>query len=350
MNCFSPTPTRKAFVFRLAAGLFALFGLSYLVMSTAALVNAADAIRMDSRQQVDVPGSTITVSEQAKRLAGIETTPLKAAARQETIQAYGTVLSLEKLFRSQERYVKDRAEMEATRAQLRYARENYDRLRLLYEKGQNTSQKDVQEAEAAWRSDQASFEAAQGVFHSGRAAIRQEWGPVLAGWLEQFTSSFRQLMKQEILLVRVTLSPQASIPSAPVSAILETPAGRQVVSSLLSPAPQTDQRIQGMAFFYTVGGNLGLLPGMNVSASLPVGKEAEGVMLPASAILWWQGAPWVYVQTGPDRFRRRLVHNYLLFPTGWFVPQGFKPGERVVTAGAQLLLSRELEPLIQGGD
>lgn len=293
---------------------------------------------------------TVVVTIQAQKLAGIETVDLKATTHQETVRGYGSVLGLEKLSRLRENYAKTRAAVETTSAQLRYTRENYDRLRLLYSEGRDTSKKDVQEAEAGWKAGKAALEAARSALQAQQTSIRQQWGSVLGDWLQQASSSFERLMQQEILLVRIAVSPQMPISIPPATAVIETPWGESVTASLVSFAPETDPRIQGLAFFYTTDSSAGLLPGMNVSGYLPVGGKLEGVILPASAVVWWQGLPWVYIQTGHDRFTRRLVHGYLPVPGGLFVRQSFVPGERVAFAGAQLLLSKEFQSLMRGGD
>lgn len=308
---------------------------------------------VNGRQRVmDVSNGsmTVVVTEQAQKLAGIETAELKATVHHETVRGYGSVLGFENLSRLRQNYAETRSQVETTRARLRYAREEYDRLRLLYSRGRGVSKKDVQEAESNWQAGKAAFEAAQAALRVQQASILQQWGPVLADWLQLDSPIFERLMQQEILLVRITVFPQTLISTPPATAVIETPGGKSVTASFVSPAPETDPRIQGPAFFFTINSGVGLLPGMNITAYLPVGGKVKGVILPSSAVVWWQGMPWVYVQTGTDRFERRLVHNYLPVPGGLFMQHGFATRERVVVAGAQLLLSREFQSLIQGGN
>jgi multidrug efflux pump subunit AcrA (membrane-fusion protein) len=71
------------------------------------------------------------------------------------------------------------------------------------------------------------------------------------------------------------------------------------------------------------------------------------VVLPRGAVLRHEGRTFVYLQTAADTFERKAVT--LGRPAGdeWFVGEGFKPGDKVVTVGAQELLSEELKG--QGG-
>jgi hypothetical protein len=75
----------------------------------------------------------------------------------------------------------------------------------------------------------------------------------------------------------------------------------------------------------------------------------KGLIVPVSAVVWSEGKAWVYLQTAPDHFSRRVVHTGVPVEKGFFVTQGFTPGDRIVTQGAQALLSEELLLHGQGG-
>jgi multidrug efflux system membrane fusion protein len=82
-----------------------------------------------------------------------------------------------------------------------------------------------------------------------------------------------------------------------------------------------------------------------VIAYLPTSSQTtQGVAIPANAIVWYGGQPWSYVQMAANRFGRYPVPEQFPMNGGFFAKRGFKPGERVVTSGAQLLLSEELRP------
>jgi hypothetical protein len=68
------------------------------------------------------------------------------------------------------------------------------------------------------------------------------------------------------------------------------------------------------------------------------------LVIPESAVVWNGGQPWAYVQTTPDHFTRRYVSAGDEGEQGFLVNYGFHTGDRVVTQGAQLLLSEELKP------
>jgi hypothetical protein len=71
--------------------------------------------------------------------------------------------------------------------------------------------------------------------------------------------------------------------------------------------------------------------------------------VPHNAVLRFNGATWIYLQTGGDKFQREEVALETPVEGGWFVREGLKPQQKVVTVGAQQLLSEELKGQI-GGD
>jgi membrane fusion protein, multidrug efflux system len=64
-------------------------------------------------------------------------------------------------------------------------------------------------------------------------------------------------------------------------------------------------------------------------------------------VVWSQGTAWCYVEEAPGEFMRTAVQTSDLVSAGWFVTEGIDPNARVVTAGAQTLLSEEFRSQIQ---
>jgi hypothetical protein len=106
-------------------------------------------------------------------------------------------------------------------------------------------------------------------------------------------------------------------------------------------APQ----MQSRGFLFLVSSNaLRLVPGTSVTGylSLP-GEHRAGVLLPRSAIVRFNGATWVYLQTSDETFQRQEVSLEDPLEDGWFVSSGLKAQDKVVTVGGQQLLSEELK-------
>jgi len=296
----------------------------------------------------------ITLDQDTQRRSRIVVAPLTAVSHQEEISAYGTVLSLQDLIDLWSNYAAAKAQVEKTQASLGASRKEYDRLKGLHAAHQNISDKVLQAAEATWRADEASARAAQEAVQAVERTARQRWGGVLAEWLSDTSPALDRLMQQRDVLVQITVPAGVHLGSAPPTARVQTGDGTVVPAKLVSPAPHTDPRIQGLSFFYLAPAQMsGLLVGMNVLASLPVGSQAPGVIVPASAVIWWQGKAWVYVQKDAHRFVRREIGTDIPLKEGWFMKDRLQAGEQVVVGGAQLLLSEEFRAQIQvseGGD
>jgi hypothetical protein len=93
-----------------------------------------------------------------------------------------------------------------------------------------------------------------------------------------------------------------------------------------------------------------VLPGMNVLAFVPSGKHADGITVPASAIVWWRDKAWVYRRIDTGRFTRADIATDLPVPGGGYIVGSFPNTVEIVTRGAQLLLSEEFRAQIQVGE
>jgi hypothetical protein len=87
-----------------------------------------------------------------------------------------------------------------------------------------------------------------------------------------------------------------------------------------------------------------LLPGASVTGFLEMpGELQSGVVVPREALVRFNGTTWVYLQTGDGTFQRTMVALEQPVAEGWFVGHGLGAGQKVVTVGAQELLSEELK-------
>jgi hypothetical protein len=57
--------------------------------------------------------------------------------------------------------------------------------------------------------------------------------------------------------------------------------------------------------------------------------------------VWSEGKAWAYVQTAPNQFSRRELATDAPVDNGYFASAGFAAGTKVVSRGAQTLLSEE---------
>ncbi|MBN6742117.1 hypothetical protein JKG47_16595, partial [Acidithiobacillus sp. MC6.1] len=150
-------------------------------------------------------------------------------------------------------------------------------------------------------------------------------------------------------LLQVTLPFGLRLRAAPAVIRVETgDASARVDARLISPSPRSDPSIQGETYFYDVPAQ-NVRIGMRVTVDLPLAKQAvQGVVIPAAAVLWYANQAWVYLQMDQNRFVRHIISTQAPVSGGWF-EMDLQPGQRVVTQGAQLLLSQELQSPSAGG-
>ena len=308
--------------------------------------DAEHAIKPPSRVSIQNGQTILTLDMRTQSQAGVTVAPLREVTSRGEMTAPAIVLSAQGLVSARVSYTAEQINLEKAQVSVHVDQEEYDRLKILYEGRQDASQKSVQAAWGVLRSDQADVEGAQQALALQADAVRQIWGGVIAKWVVANPASLNRVFNQSEFLVQVTL-PAGTESRPPAGITLEIAGSTQIEARLISPFPQVDPRVQGVGLLYITRNRLGLAPGLNLLAHIPTGQQMRGVVIPESAILWWQGNAWVYQQTAPGRFVRRLVPTNTPLESGIFVSSGFSPGDKIVVRGAQALLSEEFRSQIQ---
>ncbi|HVL43956.1 MAG TPA: hypothetical protein VM407_03930 [Acidovorax sp.] len=324
------------------AGLWALHGYHAYLGASA---ETAEAPRTDVRAVPGKPG--IAIDQEERERAGIATTRAQPVELQAQSQAIATALPLQELIDAAASIAAARAQDERARATVAASRRDFERLQGLHAQDRNVSDRALEVADAVWRADDAAARASQAALDAARSAARARWGNVLADALSARGPLWLHLESGRSLLLRVTATSGTSSAVMPPSMEIESPDGTARQARLISPAPISDARIQGAAYWYEVAA-AGLAPGMTLAARFGAGAKQAGALLPPDALLWWQGKQWVYVEEEPGRFERREATAAQRVDGGWFVP-GF-PQATVVSRGAQALLSQELRSMLQAGE
>ncbi len=299
-------------------------------------------------------GKTVLAFDgQAQRANGIAVTTLAAERRSGETQANGVVLQLQPLLDLKSSF--DTAQMNVTKARAvaRASQAEYARLRQLNSGGENVAVKTVEMARATAESDAATLTNAEQTLAVLKDSMELHWSATVARWLEQGSPQLDAMLAQREYLVQVTAF-GAYNHAAPPRAIAELPDGTHVSAQLTSSLPQLDPRLQAPSFLYAVPAHPDLVPGINLSVFLPAGPVRSGAVVPYGAVVWWQGKAWCYVEEQPDKFTREEVSTANPTPAGWFVNEaigeGIAAGGRIVTAGAQTLLSEEFRSRIQADE
>jgi hypothetical protein len=360
-----PHPYRAGGTRRLLGGLIA-------VIALAGVAGAVVWGFLESREEMDreterekpvksaarVAAGTgvIRIERAAQELSGIATARLPPAPHLDQIRAYGMVLDAGRITELSNGYVNAAAQLRIAQAKVAFSRAAFERAQKLYDNSERSiSQAAREQAEAAWRTDEAAVGSAESQVRTLAATARQEWGPVLGKSLVERSDTVVRLIERQDFLLQVTLPPGVPAPKDVVSAAIEITGNgadnRRAAITLVSPATRTDARIQGVSFFYLAPAESGVLPGMNVLAFLASGAGADGVAIPAEALVWWQDRPWVYRRTEPETFVRTAVDTGQPAPGGGYIVRNLGKDAEIVTRGAQLLLSEEFRAQIQvGGD
>ena len=290
--------------------------------------------------------TVLTFDEQAQRTNGITVTALASERRNAEARANGVVLQLQPLLDLKTSYNSSLMDAAKARAAATASQAECQRLQQLNQGGQNISEKAVEAARAAAESDAAVFENAQQSIIVLKSSMQFHWGAVVTNWLEKGSPQFDALLQQRDYVLQVTAVNSGKW-TVPAQATVQLLNGEHISARLVSAFPEVDPRIQSPSFLYAVSTHPGLTPGMNLPVFLPTGPARSGVTVPYSAVVWWQGHAWCYVEERVGKFTREEVLTENPAPGGWFVSEGIAPGERVVAAGAQTLLSEEFRSQIQ---
>lgn len=306
----------------------------------------ADApIQGPSRATTEQGRTVIALPADVQRENRIIVTALPAVRHTVEAQATGVVLDLQPILNLETSYSAATMDLSKARASADASRTELQRLERLERDGQNASVKAVEAARATAESDGAVEQNAEQALAILKSTIALHWGPALANWVEKGSPQLNALLTQRMFLLQVTAVNAAA--RAASRATVELPDGTHVSAELLSAIPQVDPRLQMPSFLYLVPAQNGLVPGRNIQVFLPAGPAQNGVVVPATAVVWLQGKPWCYVEQEPGKFTRSEVPAANPIADGWFVPQGLAPGVRVVTSGAQTLLSEEFRSELQ---
>ncbi|MGC9291440.1 MAG: hypothetical protein ACP5EP_01785 [Acidobacteriaceae bacterium] len=305
--------------------------------------------------QVQPPSRATLVGDQvvvrldgaAQQRDGIGATPVVAATFRPATDAIGVVLGAQGLVPLVANYAQASMHLAQMQAAERMSSAEHQRLLQLNRNGKNASDKAVEAARATWQSDRAALDAAQQALQLALLDVQQQWGKAIAAWVGNQSPQLQQLLHQQMYLVQVT-APSVAHPTA--NAVLTLPNGSKVHARYLSLAPTADPRLQGASFYYLVPAKDGILPGITVQARLQQAAPMRGAIVPSDAVVLLNGQAWCYVVSGTDQFVRTLVETGAPTAQGWFVAGHVLPGDRVVTTGAQALLSEEFRQQIEMTD
>ena len=309
-----------------------------------------DAPVQAQSHSAQVNGQTVlSFDERAQHTNGIVVSTLAATRRSAETPAAATVLDLQPLLDLQSKYTAAETAIAQARAGADASEAEYKRLAGLNRSDENVSEKSIEAARATSVSDAAVLVNAQQSFATLEDSTRLHWSATLAEWIEKRSPEFKALLAERAYLLQVTATSAGAL-NAPSEVTIQLSGGAHLAAHRIAALPQVDPRLQAPAFLYWVPAHTGLVSGLNLPVSLPAGPPQRGVVVPQSAVVWTQGSSWCYVETAPGKFTRTALSTANPTPGGWFVTETIAPGARLVTGGAQTLLSEEFRSQIQSED
>jgi hypothetical protein len=293
----------------------------------------------------------VRLSAAQTRAAGLELTTLDAVSLQSETPAFGKVLDIQPLLDLRARERDAGSEVEMAAAALTLAEKNRKRVAALHA-ADILAGRELAHSEAQWLSDRAREAAARRRVEDVHREARHLWGSELARLaLAAQSPLLEALASHRRYLLQITLPPGSPWPMPAMSLPVAREFDRQRAcqADFIAAAPRTDDFTQGETWFYHAPADH-LRAGMRVTAWVPDDRKRPGIMLPASAVVWYAGQPWAYRKDADGSFIRTPVMTQN--PSGplWFVESGFAAGHQVVTAGAQTLLSEEFRGHIPSED
>lgn len=283
------------------------------------------------------PGVTLNAGQIGS--LGLTTAPARAALYTAESSGYGTVVALDTIAQADSDYLSARAVAAQSHAAAKRAQY------LFTAQGGAVSRESMEAAVAKAEADQASLalarRKAEAVFGHG------------APWEKDGARSaiMDDLASGKLALVRVTF-PLGALNDVPASLVLIRlgGGGKRWTSTRIWEAP-ADPAFPGHGLFALVDGS-GLAQNDHVTGLVPAGAPQDGVSVPAAALVFGDGASWVYLDKGRGHYLRVQVDTGRRTADGYFLPagDGVVTGEPVVVNGAGLLLARELNPSTEPAD
>ena len=285
----------------------------------------------------------IRLGAEAAARAGVRSAVVERAENQSEVTAFGRVLDPLPL-------IELRQARTVAAASLTVARAEAERVARLHRDDLNASTRDLEAAQAA--RDKANAELA-----AAAARLALGWGPagdvdetILAGFVAGRVALLRVDVPAESIEpadsaqvaegAAGTRSPHSDVPAT----VTVVAPGVRRLAPVLGRAPTTDPLVQGESWLATLADDPPR-PGTILDVRVPrpaAAVTAAAVAVPASALVWVDARPAVYVEGSAGEFERRAVTLGSRHDDEWIVVTGLAPAERVVVAGAARLVASDL--------
>ncbi len=314
-------------------------------ISSSCLANTDDV--QNNTQQL-----TIKINNALQLSSGIETTTVEAYNQQTEFIAYGKAVNLHPLLALRTRYLQTIAESNRALAKFKHAEQTINRQQDLFKNGVS-SKRNLQEHQAQWHIEKAQADASN---FQAKAIIDEAilvWGQALTDWaLNSKSDNLSDFISGQRKLLQITLPSNKHLAETIKTIVVDTTGNRNLAhkADYISATELTESITQGESYYFQ-STDKKIKTGMNITAWIPENDKSDtGVIIPKSALIWNMDQAFVYIKTDEETFHRRIITQYTASNNGYFVANTIESGEKVVTKGAQMLLSEELRGQIPSED
>ena len=296
--------------------------------------------------------NAIVLAVHAQKTAGIETMTLESANYRSEIVAYGKAIATQAVLALHHQYLQNLTEYQRIAARFQQSEQAIKRQQELFQEGVS-AKRNLQEQQAQWQSDKAQLNAIQLQIQSMKEEVQLSWGDKLSAWiLSEQTKSLAPFISGQQVLLQITLpSNRQWLEKSGATIFVESSGARSKAqpAQIISDAPQTDAGNQGNSYFFQTRAGT-IKAGMNLTAWLPEQHQQLGVIVPKTALVWAMDQVFVFIKTDEETFNRRQLSDYTATNEGYFVTNTVRPGDEIVSTGAQMLLSEALRGQIPDDD
>ncbi|WP_051906741.1 efflux RND transporter periplasmic adaptor subunit [Methylomarinum vadi] len=324
-----------------------------LVLSGNSFATADDDDTNSSETIVLIGGHRLLeLDAQTRKNAGIETVPAQARRYRPEMEAYGKVLDITPLLNLRLQLMTAKVRHDSAAEKNRLSRAGMTRLQDLH-RNDAVSTRQLQEQLAQWQTDRALADETALQRRMTIVSSLQQWGNKLTDWFTQASSpEADDIIRHKKQLLQITLPTGVVLPDdvASIRIFVSGDPHNAIAAQLVDAAPQVDPLTQGRQYFF-LADNTDLPSGLHVTALIPSQNDSlDGVVIPRAALLWHMGQAFVFIEIDDGRFVRRDIESYRELEGDYFVSSAIKNGERVVSKGAQTLLSQQLRAQIPDED
>jgi hypothetical protein len=298
---------------------------------------------------------TVHIEQDTQLIAAIKTQTLVSSQYQPELISFATRVDLAPLINIRQQYLSILAQQTIAAINLNQEQEREQRVVNL-QRNNAISTRKAHEQQNQLKIATANLKSLRQQAYNLRRHTNITWGRILSHWFlteENPPLQMRNTFNKPLYLLH--LPPNISKPSANIVTQAFGLREQAQTASLVGPAfnyanGHSSQQA-GSPFFY-LSDQENTAAHQRVTAWIPMQEHPlTGVKIPSSALIWHLGQAFVYLQIDAETFRRiKITHKKLINSDTYFIQEALQQNDRLVTTGAQMLLSEEFRAQIPAED